>query len=140
MADAGGVTSIGSPGDGAEVCRTGGWRMGTVRAVVWPGSESLMKGLRCALSSVESMVGSPVHVSSSSCKRQGRAGMASGARIDLPEDRTNLIASRLIALETRDGWWWRKLSLSGRTQLPANRVQLSGAATSTSPRRAMQTA
>jgi hypothetical protein len=34
--------------------------MGMVRAVVWPGSESLMKGLRCALSSVESMVGSPV--------------------------------------------------------------------------------
>jgi hypothetical protein len=76
--------------------------MGTVRAVVWPGSESLMKGLRCALSSVESMVGSPVHVSSSSCKRQSRAGMASGAWIDLPGDRTNLIASKLIALETRD--------------------------------------
>jgi hypothetical protein len=34
--------------------------MGTVRAVVWSGSESLKKGPRCALSSVASMVGSPV--------------------------------------------------------------------------------
>ncbi len=38
MADAGGVTSIGSPGDGAEVRRVGVWRIGTVRAVVWLGS------------------------------------------------------------------------------------------------------
>lgn len=104
MADDGGVTSIGSPGEGAEVCRTGGWRMGTVRAVVWPGSESLMKGLRCALSSVESIVGSPVHVRSSSCKGKGRAGLESGASIELVEDRTNLIASKLTAVESRD-WW-----------------------------------
>jgi hypothetical protein len=63
MAVAGGVMSIGSPGDGADVCRIGGWSIGTVRAIVWPNSGSLKKGLRCALSSMESIVASPINVS-----------------------------------------------------------------------------
>jgi hypothetical protein len=74
--------------------------MGTVRAVVWPGSESLMKGLRCALSSVKSMVGSPVQCQ----KGRGPAGMEGCASIDVRGKRTDLIASKLIALKCRDGW------------------------------------
>ena len=62
MAVAGGVTSIGSVGDGAEVCTIGGWRIGTVLAV-WPGSGSLMKGLRCARSTDGSIIASPGEMS-----------------------------------------------------------------------------
>lgn len=47
--------------------------MGTVRAVVWPGSESFMKGLRCALSSVKSMVGSPVQCQKGRVQLEWRA-------------------------------------------------------------------
>lgn len=60
VAVAGGVISIGSPGDGSEVWALGALRMGTVRAGVWLGSGSLKKGLRCARSSDESIAVLPV--------------------------------------------------------------------------------
>lgn len=61
MTDVGGVTSIGSPGDGAEVCRVGVRMIGTVRdEAVWAGSNSLVNGLRCARSCVEAIVGLPM--------------------------------------------------------------------------------
>ena len=83
MADAGGVMSIGSPGEGADVWRIGGWSIGTVRAVVWPNSGSLKKGLRCALSSIESIVASPINVSPCWRKSHSRAVRDTKAGMDL---------------------------------------------------------
>lgn len=52
MADEGGVTSMGSPGDGAEVCSRGVWIIGIVRGSRCAALASVMKGPRCTLSSV----------------------------------------------------------------------------------------
>lgn len=58
MTVAGGMTSIGSPGD-AKGWAEGGWRIGMVRELTWFGSESLKKGPRCARSSVAAIVALP---------------------------------------------------------------------------------